>query len=64
MSSKNMEFFQKFSHQNKLYKYLFYSMCQRKCFLATEYTEYTEKRGRIQKNKEKPILIFPRDFHS
>jgi len=34
-------------------------MSQRKCFLATE---YTEKHGRIQKNKEKFLLIFLRDF--
>ena len=32
-----------------------------KCFLATE---YTEKHGRIQKDKEKFLLIFLRDFHS
>jgi len=37
------------------------STCPRKCFLATE---YTEKHGRIQKNKEKTIRIFLYDFHS
>jgi len=40
---------------------IFDSTCPRKCFFATE---YTEKHGRIQKNKEKSLLIFFRDFHS